>query len=85
MSSKLKINDGWSLFLDRDGVINKRLPDEYVKHPDEFEFEAGVTEAMAILAGFFNPIIVVTNQQGIGKGLMTVDQLEKSTKRCSLK
>ena len=77
MNGKLKIEKDWSLFLDRDGVINKRLPDEYVKHPDDFEFIPGVTEAMAILAGIFHPVIVVTNQQGIGKGLMTADQLEK--------
>ncbi len=77
MNSKLNIDKGWALFLDRDGVINKRLPDEYVKQPDEFEFLPGVTQALAILSGIFNPIIVVTNQQGIGKGLMTSDQLHK--------
>ena len=81
MNSKLKIEKGWALFLDRDGVINKRLPDEYVKRPDDFEFISGVQEALAILAGFFHPIIVVTNQQGIGKGLMTSDQLEEIHKK----
>ena len=70
-----------ALFLDRDGVINKRLPDEYVKQPDEFEFLPGVTEAIAILSAIFQPVIVVTNQQGLGKGLMTLEQLDKVHKK----
>lgn len=75
MSKTLSINEGWALFLDRDGVINQRIPDDYVKHPGEFEFITGVTDALQIFAGLFNPIIVVTNQQGIGRGLMTNSQL----------
>jgi histidinol-phosphate phosphatase family protein len=75
MSKKLTIVPGWSLFLDRDGVINKRIPEDYVKHPDEFEFIPGVTQALGIFATLFNPIIVITNQQGIGRGLMTDSQL----------
>jgi len=75
MIKKLTIGEGWSLFLDRDGVINQRIPDAYVKHPDEFEFIPGVTEALKIFAGLFKPIVVITNQQGIGRGLMTNAQL----------
>lgn len=77
MIRKLTIDNGWSLFLDRDGVINQRIPDNYVKHPDEFEFIPGVTEALKVFAAIFNPIIVITNQQGIGRGLMTNEQLKK--------
>lgn len=61
----------WTLFLDRDGVINKRNFNGYVTSVDEFEFLPGVLESMASLRKAFNRIIVVTNQQGIGKGLMT--------------
>ena len=75
MSKKLAIEKGWSLFLDRDGVINQRIQDDYVKQPGEFEFIPGVTKAMEIFARYFNPIIVITNQQGIGRGLMTTSQL----------
>jgi histidinol-phosphate phosphatase family protein len=75
MSKKPVIEKGWSLFLDRDGVINQRIQDDYVKQPGEFEFIPGVTEAMEIFARYFNPIIVITNQQGIGRGLMTTSQL----------
>ena len=76
MIRKLPIDKGWALFLDRDGVINQRIQDDYVKHPDEFEFIPGVTDALRIFAGLFNPIIVITNQQGIGRGLMTNAQLD---------
>ena len=73
---KLIVDKDWTLFLDRDGVINKRLPDDYVKHPDEFELIPGVADALSIFAAIFDPIIVVTNQQGIGRGLMTENDLK---------
>jgi histidinol-phosphate phosphatase family protein len=75
MRKKISIEKGWSLFLDRDGVINERITDDYVKHPDDFIFIPGVIEALEIFASLFNPVIVVTNQQGIGRGLMTDSQL----------
>lgn len=67
----------WTLFLDRDGVINKKLPDDYVKSWEEFEFLPGVKEALQNLRRFFNRIVVVSNQQGIGKGIMSTDDLIK--------
>ena len=66
----------WTLFLDRDGVINRRLPGAYVNCVEDFEFLEGVLEAIAAFSKVFGRIIVVTNQQGIGKGLMTVEQLD---------
>ncbi|OGI00047.1 MAG: hypothetical protein A2Y25_09055 [Candidatus Melainabacteria bacterium GWF2_37_15] len=72
----LKIDSSWSLFLDRDGVINKRLIDDYVKHTGEFEFLSGVLDAIAKFSGIFGKIFVVTNQRGIARGLMTVDDLK---------
>lgn len=65
----------WTLFIDRDGVINTRIVDDYVKKPSEFEFIEGTIEAISIFSKIFHPVIVVTNQQGIGKGLMTEDDL----------
>lgn len=73
----LKIDHTWSLFLDRDGVINQRLPDDYVKSCEQFRFIEGVLDAFKIFSEKFGRIIVVTNQQGIGKGLMTSSELEK--------
>lgn len=64
-----------ALFLDRDGVINRRIEGGYVKFPHEFVFLPEVPQALALLNRFFAPVIVVTNQQGIGKGLMSEEQL----------
>jgi histidinol-phosphate phosphatase family protein len=64
-----------TLFLDRDGVINRELPGDYVKTIDAFIFEDGVTEALTLLKPWFKRIIVVTNQRGVGAGLMTSDDL----------
>ncbi len=61
----------FTLFLDRDGVINRKLEDDYVKSPEEFEFIPNALEALAGFRKIFKRIIVVSNQQGIGKGLMT--------------
>ncbi len=73
----LTFDDSWTLFLDRDGVINERLPGEYVTSWNEFEFIKGVLKALKIFRNIFGRIIVVTNQQGIGKGLMTEVQLHE--------
>jgi len=70
-----------TLFVDRDGVINKHRPDDYVKSWDEFEFLPGVLEAFCILPDFFGRIIVVTNQRGVGKGLITENELQDIHKR----
>ncbi len=60
-----------TLFLDRDGVINERTPGDYIKTPNEVLPTEGLGEALRLLAEKFVRIIVVTNQAGIGKGLMT--------------
>lgn len=65
----------WTLFLDRDGVINRELPSDYVKCVDEFEFEPGALQALTHLSGIFGLIIIVTNQRGVGAGLMTHSDL----------
>lgn len=71
ISGDLKIDRTWSLFLDRDGVINERIVDGYVRSWDQFVFLPGVLEAFKIFKGLFGRIIVVSNQQGVGKGIMT--------------
>ena len=71
-----KIDKTWTLFLDRDGVINTRLVDDYVKNINEFEFMPGVLDAFRIFAEKFGKIIIVTNQQGVGKGLMTMQDVD---------
>lgn len=73
----LMIDKTWTIFLDRDGVINERLPDDYVKNVQQFKFIKGTLEAIAIFTKLFGHIIVVSNQQGIGKGLMTFEDLDR--------
>lgn len=70
-----KIDKTWTLFLDRDGVINKKRDNDYVKSTDELELLPGAVEAIAGLSKMFGKVIIVTNQQGIGKKLMTVESL----------
>ena len=65
----------WSLFLDRDGVINERIPGAYIKDWNDFQFTPGTLEAFAHFNQIFGRVFIVTNQQGIGKGLMTQDDL----------
>lgn len=72
----LTIDKTWTLFLDRDGVINKKLENDYVKHWIEFEFLKDVHAALKHLNSVFGKIVVVTNQQGIGKGLYRTEDLE---------
>jgi D-glycero-D-manno-heptose 1,7-bisphosphate phosphatase len=69
------IDKSWTLFLDRDGVINGEKKDEYVLRLEEFVFFDGVLQALKILNEIFGVIVIITNQKGVGKGLMTLDDL----------
>ncbi|MBU3742813.1 MAG: HAD family hydrolase [Candidatus Kapabacteria bacterium] len=64
-----------ALFLDRDGVINRRLPDAYVRHPDEFELLPDILPILVQARQHGMLLILITNQQGVGKGLMTHAEL----------
>jgi len=70
-----KITKHWTLFLDRDGVINEEKAESYVFSPDEFIFYPGVLNALKLFSDKFGKIIVVTNQRGVGKELMTEKDL----------
>jgi histidinol-phosphate phosphatase family protein len=73
----LQIDNSWTLFLDRDGVINKNIDGSYVLDWEQFEFKIGVLETMPKLSKLFSKIIVVTNQQCIAKGLITEYELNE--------
>ena len=64
-----------TLFLDRDGVINMKLNGRYVRNFEEFEFIPGAELAIANLSKVFKRILIVTNQQGVGKGIMSTEDL----------
>ena len=72
-----KIDKSWTLFLDRDGVINRRKIGSYITMIDEFEFLPDVLNAFSLIANLFQRSIVLTNQQGIGKKLMTEAALQQ--------
>lgn len=69
------IDATWTLFLDRDGVINYEKENDYVLNWNEFEFYPGVIEGIKILSKKFQTIVVVSNQRGVGRGLMTEEAL----------
>lgn len=70
-----------AVFLDRDGVINRKLENDYVKKWDEFCFLPGVFEAIKAIKEKGYLVIVATNQRGIAKGLMTEEDLEEIHRR----
>ena len=66
-----KVDKSWTLFLDRDGVLNHDKVGSYIFKAAEFKFYDGVPDALKICNQVFGNIIVVTNQRGVGKGLMS--------------
>lgn len=65
-----------ALLLDRDGVINVLRPGDYVKTIGEFRFCDGALEALRLLEPLFRRIVIVSNQRGVGRGLMSASDLE---------
>ncbi|MBS1566493.1 MAG: HAD family hydrolase [Bacteroidetes bacterium] len=65
------IDKSWTLFLDRDGVINIEKEGDYILNPQEFVFYDGVPNAIRLLSEHFGLVILVTNQRGVAKELMT--------------
>jgi len=65
------IDNSWTLFLDRDGVINERKMGGYIQNVEEFQFLQHAAESIAYFSTIFQHVFVVTNQQGIGKKIMT--------------
>lgn len=64
------------IFLDRDGVINKRPPKaDYVKSWEEFEFLPGSIEAIRLLNHLGYKIFIISNQSGIARGKLTKKKL----------
>ena len=58
-----------AVFLDRDGTIN--IDTHYLRSPDDVALLPGAGEAIAELNHSGLPVIVVSNQSGIGRGLLT--------------
>ncbi len=71
------IDKSWTLFLDRDGVINKEILGEYVLHTSQFFFYDDTLLALEILNKNFGTIVIVTNQKGVGRGIMAQNDLDE--------
>jgi len=69
------------VLLDRDGVINRRIVGGYVTCWEEFAFLPGVLEGLRLLNEKNCHVIVVSNQAGVGKGLMTTADLQEITRK----
>ena len=69
------MDKGWTLFLDRDGVINEEIVGSYITSWGEFQFHEGVLPALRSLSKIFGTIVVVSNQRGVGRGIMTIEAL----------
>jgi D-glycero-D-manno-heptose 1,7-bisphosphate phosphatase len=65
-----------AVFLDRDGVINRKVPDTYITKASEFHFLPGVGEALSIFKRLGFLLVLITNQRGIARGLMTGEDLD---------
>ena len=70
------MNKSKSVFLDRDGVLNKNK-DDYVKHISELEIFPFISESIKKLQSVGFKIIVITNQSAINRGLMTEKHLNE--------
>jgi D-glycero-D-manno-heptose 1,7-bisphosphate phosphatase len=68
------------IFLDRDGVINYDSSD-YVKSWDEFRVLPGSLEALATLTASGYTLILITNQAGVGRGIIPAAVLEDMHRR----
>lgn len=71
----LQIDKSWTLFLDRDGVINYEKKNDYIRNWAEFIFYEDVLESINTFSNKFGRIIVVTNQRGVGRNFMSEDDL----------
>ena len=69
-----KVSKSPSVFLDRDGVLNKDIG--YVHEPSQINWIPGAKEAVALLKNQGYLVFVVTNQSGIARGLYTGDEVE---------
>jgi histidinol-phosphate phosphatase family protein len=70
------IDASWTLFLDRDGVINDEKHLDYIHTWEEFKFYKGVKEALKVFNEKFERIFIITNQRGVAKGLTKLEDLD---------
>ncbi|MBI5237952.1 MAG: HAD family hydrolase [Deltaproteobacteria bacterium] len=74
MSEKKPDLKNIAVFLDRDGTINE--DSGYVSRPEDVVLIKGAVEAVRALNSLGVPVIVITNQSGVGRGYFTEDSLK---------
>ena len=74
---KSEIDKSWTLFLDRDGVINIESVGSYITNWSEFNFHDGALDALRSLSRVFGHVVVVSNQRGVGRGIMSMEALRE--------
>ena len=75
LKSLKNINSSWTLFIDRDGVMNDEKHEDYIHTWEEFKFYKGVKEAFEIFNKKLGVIVIITNQRGVAKGLTKIEDL----------
>jgi len=70
-----------AIFFDRDGVINERILGGYIRSWDEFRFLPDVSETLKEVKDRGYIAIIITNQRGVGLGLMTDTDLQELHKK----
>lgn len=69
------------VLLDRDGVINRRVPAGYVTSWEQFEFLPRTLDALRLFAENDHTALIISNQACVGKGLLSSSELDAITKR----
>ncbi len=63
-----------AIFLDRDGVVIEDV--HYLAEPAQVRFVPGSADAIAALNRAGWPVVIVTNQAGVGRGLFTSEAVQ---------
>ncbi len=78
-SAERRLARGPAIFIDRDGVINCRRPGDYILNWSQFIFVPGIAEALNRIGSLGLPMIVISNQAAVGKGLLDLAGLQEIT------
>jgi D-glycero-D-manno-heptose 1,7-bisphosphate phosphatase len=71
-----------TIFIDRDGVLNEKPPEHtYVTTWDDFRFIPGAIEAVRSMNSARLRVIAITNQRGVARGIMTIEDLDHLHRR----
>jgi D-glycero-D-manno-heptose 1,7-bisphosphate phosphatase len=71
------IDNSWTLFLDRDGVLNHEISGDYVRNIDQLIIYENMQATIAKCHAIFGKIIIVTNQRCVGKGIIDEGELNE--------